>query len=51
MALATRDPVLAKRLRIRAEQYLVEADISDGDPSADFARALDEFNDEQMRGH
>jgi hypothetical protein len=50
MAFATRDRVLADRLRMRAEQYLTEAQVAD-DPSEALARALDEFNDEQMRGN
>jgi len=49
MAFATRDPKLAERLRMRAEQYLTEAEVSD-DPSETFARAVDDFNDDQMRG-
>jgi len=49
MAFATRDPVLAERLRLRAEQYVIEADIPD-DTSETLERALDEFNDDQMRG-
>jgi hypothetical protein len=51
MAFAASDPVLAERLRRRAEQYLVEASVSDEDSSATLERALDEFNDDQMRGH
>lgn len=49
MAFAAKDPVTAKRLRMRAEQYLAEGEVS-GDPSATFERAVDSFNDDQMRG-
>lgn len=49
MAFAARDPAVAERLRIRAEQYLVEADLP-GDSTETLERALDDFNDDQMRG-
>lgn len=49
MAFAAHDPVVAERIRLRAEQYLVEAETSD-DPAYEFERAVDDFNDEQMRG-
>ena len=49
MAFAVSDPELAERLRGRAEQYLAEADVAD-DPSEVFDRAVDEFNNDQMRG-
>jgi hypothetical protein len=49
MAFAVRNGVLAERLRMRAQQYLMEAQLSD-DPSETFERAVDEFNDDQMRG-
>jgi len=48
MAFAAHDPVVAERLRQRAEQYLVEAEIGD-DQDSDFDRAVDSFNDKQMR--
>jgi hypothetical protein len=48
MAFASRDEVLAERLRMRAQQYLVEAQLSD-DPSETLGRAIDAFNDDQMR--
>jgi hypothetical protein len=49
MVLATSDPALAERLRIRAEQFLAEAEVS-ADPARDFARLLEDFNNEQMKG-
>ena len=48
MATAASDPALVERLRIRAEQYLAEAEVAD-DPSAALTRAIEAFNDEQMR--
>jgi hypothetical protein len=48
MVLATSDPALAERLRIRAEQYLAEAELAE-DPAVALDRALDDFNDDQMR--
>jgi hypothetical protein len=38
---------VAERLRQRAEQYLIEAETPE---DRTFQRALDDFNDEQMRG-
>ena len=49
MAFAAKDPVVAERIRLRAEQYLVEADTSDHSAEA-LERAIDDFNDTQMRG-
>jgi len=49
MAFAAKDPEVAQQLRLRAEQYLVEAEIADGG-SAELERAIDDFNDKQMRG-
>jgi hypothetical protein len=49
MAFAVSDQALAERLRLRAEQYMLEADVSD-DPGETFERAIEDFNDDQMRG-
>ncbi len=49
MALATQDEALAERLRLRAEQYLAEAEAPD-DTDDTFKRAVADFNDDQMRG-
>jgi hypothetical protein len=49
MAFAAHDPVVVERLRLRAEQYLVEAEIAD-DQRSEFERAVEAFNDKQMRG-
>ena len=49
MALATHDDALADRLRMRAEQYLAEADVPD-DTEDTFKRAVSDYNDDQMRG-
>ena len=49
MAFAVSDPAVAERLRIRAEQYLLEADIA-GCTAEAFERAVDDFNEDQMRG-
>ena len=49
MAFAANDPVVAQKIRLRAEQYLVEADTSDDSAEA-LERAIDDFNDTQMRG-
>ncbi len=49
MALAASDPEFAERLRARAELYLAQAEVPDG-TAADFNRAIDQYNDDQMRG-
>ena len=49
MALATHDPEQAEQLRMRAEQYLAEAGYPDDTPET-FTRAVDDYNDDKMRG-
>jgi hypothetical protein len=49
MALATQDAALAERLRVRAEQYLAEARAPD-DTTDTFHRAVEDYNDDKMRG-
>jgi hypothetical protein len=49
MALATTDRLRAEQLRIRAEQYLAEAGLPD-ETAKTFSRAVDGYNDDQMRG-
>jgi hypothetical protein len=51
MAQATSDPERAARLKVQAELYLAQAEIETPDGSADvFNRAVDEYNDDKMRG-
>jgi hypothetical protein len=49
MALAASDRARAERLKQQAELYLAQAGLPDGS-AADFSRAVDGYNDDQMRG-